>query len=204
MTVIINDPSLAARIRAEREISDAASHDEMWYSNYVMSPLPNNLHQRIVTRLILALRNVVDMDAGDQLFAGVNVTDQEQDWTQNFRVPDVAVVLRDNPLLDRETHLLGGPDFVIEVVSPGDQARAKFPFYAGVGVRELLLVDREPWALELYRLDSGELRPGGRSTVEQPDLLASTVLPLAVRLLPGERRPLIELLRADGTQSWTL
>ena len=37
-----------------------------------------------------------------------------------------------------------------------DKSRKKFGFYKSVGVRELLLVDRHPWALELYRVEAGD------------------------------------------------
>ncbi len=45
MTVLINDPDLARRFRAEREASDASHHDEVWDGVYVVSPNPNNIHQ---------------------------------------------------------------------------------------------------------------------------------------------------------------
>ena len=57
----------------------------------------------------------------------------------------------DNPAEDRETHWYGGPDFAVEILSPFDRSREKFDFYAKVGVRELMLVARRPWKLELYR-----------------------------------------------------
>lgn len=202
MSLIINEPELAAKIKAERLASDASFRDEVWDGVYVVSPIANNEHQRIIIRLIPALQSVVDLASGDQIYAGVNVSDRD-DWTTNYRVPDLAVVLRGNPLEDRDTHVLGGPDFVIEVLSPNDQAREKRPFYARIGVRELLLIDRAPWALELYRLDQDELKPAGRSTPEQPDLLLSTVLPLVFRLVRGKDRPGIEVRRSDGKQAWT-
>jgi len=71
-------------------------------------------------------------------------------------------------------------------------------------VRELLIVDRDPWALELYRLEEGELAPAGRSSVEEPEPLTSVVLPLMFRLVPGADRPSIEVRRTDGTQVWTI
>ena len=58
------------------------------------------------------------------------------------------------------TFWYGGPDFAVEVISPFDRSRKKFEFYARVGVRELLLVNRKPWSLELYRLDRGRAEAG--------------------------------------------
>ena len=69
-------------------------------------------------------------------------------------------------------------------------------------MRELLLIDRDPWALELYRLHDGQLKLVGQSRLEQPDILQSTVLPLTFRLIPGDTRPRIEVRHTDGVQEW--
>jgi hypothetical protein len=118
----------------------------------------------------------------------------------------VAVFLAGTSARNRETHWLGGPDFGVEVISRGDDSRDKLPFYAAVGSRELLLIDRDPWALELYRPGVGGvgLALAGTSTVGGGELLASAVLPLGFRLVAGEGggRPRIEVTHADGAQRW--
>ena len=76
------------------------------------------------------------------VFPGATSAIAPTNWTKNYRCPDVAVFLPGNPAEDRETHWLGGPDFAVEIVSRDDRSRKKFDFYAKVGVRELLLVDR--------------------------------------------------------------
>jgi Uma2 family endonuclease len=204
MTVIIQEPYLAGRIRAEREKSDGAQHDEVWEGAYIVSPIANEEHQWIAVQLLLALREVLDITAGDRMYGGINVSDREEGWLQNYRVPDLAVVLRGNPARNCGTHWCGGPDFVVEILSPNDLARGKRDFYARIGVREFLIVDRDPWALELYRLDGGELKLVGKSTLDEPETLTSSVLPLSFRLVPGEERPMIEVSRTDGAQTWTV
>jgi hypothetical protein len=92
----------------------------------------------------------------------------------------------------------------VEIISEDDRSREKLSFYAAVGVRELLLIDRDPWALELYRLRDGELDGVGRSTLDRPDTLLSTVVPLSFRLVPGDAHPRIEVTRADGGQGWVI
>ena len=91
---------------------------------------------------------------------------------------------------------------MIEIASPYDHTREKIPFYGQIGVRELLIVDRDPWSLDLYRLDGNELRLEGRAVVEEPSILASAVLPLSFRLIPGANRPQIEVTHRDGVQGW--
>jgi Uma2 family endonuclease len=202
MTLIIKDPGFAEMVRAQRELMDDSRRDEVWDGVYIVSPIADNQHQSIVARLFGAILAVIDLDGGDQAFAGVNVSDREEGWRENYRVPDLAVVLRGNPAKDCGTHWCGGPDVVFEIVSPGDLAREKRPFYAEVGVREFWVLDRSPWALELYRLEGGELRPAGTSTPDGSESLTSAVLPLSFRLVPGPDRPRVEVRCVDGNQTW--
>jgi len=58
--------------------------------------------------------------------------------------------------------------------------------------------------LELYRLHDGQLALVGRSRLERPDVLQSTVLPLSFRLIPGDTRPRIEVCHNDGVQQWAV
>lgn len=204
MPVLVNDSALAAQIRSDRAKSDGAQHDEVWEGVYIMSPLPGNEHQTIASLLWLVFHTLVEESHTGITFNGLNVSDREEVWLQNYREPDVGVFLAGNTAKDCGSHWCGGPDLVVEILSPNDLAREKRPFYAGIGVRELLIVDRDPWALELYRLEEGDLALAGRSTVEEPEPLTSVVLPLEFHLVSGPDRPRIEVRRTDGTQVWTI
>ena len=164
-------------------------------------PLANIEHQGIIADLSFAFKSVVSTEA--RVFPGVNVTDQPEDWTKNYRCPDVVVYLPGTTAVYLATHTLGGPDFAVEVVSKGDRSRDKLDFYASVNVRELLLVDRFPWALELHRLREGKYDLVGRSTLEGQVELASEVLPLSFRLVPGADRPLIAIAERGGDRRWS-
>src|SRR5262245_28711211 len=87
------------------------------------------------------------------VYAGVNISDREVNWTDNYRFPDVAVFEAGNRAKNCGSHFCGGPDLAIEIVSHGDRSRQKLGFYAQVGVRELWIVDREPWKTEIYERD---------------------------------------------------
>ena len=132
----------------------------------------------------------------------VNVSDREEDWEFNYRIPDFAVFLKGSKAKNCGTHWCGGPDFLSEILSPKDKAREKLPFYEELSVREVLLIDRGPWALELYRLRNKKLRLVAKSTLKNPVWLESTVLPLRFRLVPGQGRPHIEIMHTDGAQRW--
>ena len=162
MTMLVTDPSLEERLILERQRTGADRYDEIWEGIYVMSPIANVEHQRIVTRLAAVLQEVVGWSGQGEVFAGLNFSDRGHDWEHNYRVPDVGVFLRGTTAEDLETHWRGPADFLVEVTSPGDRSREKLPFYGRLGVRELLIVDRDDWSLELYRLDAGELRSQGR------------------------------------------
>ena len=77
------------------------------------------------------------------------------------------------------------------------------PFYGIEGVRGLLIIDRDPWALALYQLDEDQhLKLASQSDLEQSAVLASSVLPLTFRLTSGEQRLSIEVLHIDQSKSW--
>jgi len=67
-----------------------------------------------------------------------------------------------------------------------------------------LILDRDPWALELYRLGAGRLELVGTSAPDRPDALTSAVLPLTFRLVPGPERPRIEVSGTGGAPAWLI
>jgi hypothetical protein len=203
MTMIVLDPSEQRRLKRERALTGADCFDEVWDGVYMMSPLVNNEHQFLALELAHVIRAVVNVPRDGLVFAGCNVSDRETGWKKNYRCPDVAVFLTGNSAQDCGTHWFGGPDFAAEVVSPGDRSRDKPDFYAGVGVRELLIIDRKPWRLELYRLNPRMRRPT-KASPKQPTLLRSAVLPLtfSIRGQKPKPRPEIVIATSAGGQTW--
>lgn len=202
MKVVILDPDEKKRIIRRRQLTGADRFDEVWDGVYVVSPSPDNEHQKLAVKLTSAIDQALCGDNSIQVYPVVNVSDRKDDWKKNYRCPDAAIFREDNPARDCGTHWFGGPDFAVEILSPRDRSRRKLPFYAKVGVRELLLIDRKPWTLELYRLRERTLELVGKSAPETSETLASEVLPLMFRLLPAEPRPRIELSRTDSDRSW--
>ena len=146
MTMLIQDRLAAGKILEQRRASGNDRWDEVWDEVYILMPNPNIEHQDIATGLSAIFRAVVDWSGLGKSYQGVNVSDRADDWTKNYRCPDVAVYLTGNPAIAKGAYWLGGPDFAVEVISPDDRSREKFDFYARVGVRELLLIDRNPGA----------------------------------------------------------
>ena len=202
MSIIIQDRDVARKFLQQRRESGHDRWDEVWDGVYNLMPNPNVEHQSIATRFTMPLGPVVMWPELGRVFQGVNVSDQSEDWTRNYRCPDVAVYLTENPASLRGAYMQGGPDFAVEIISPDDRTREKFAFYHRVGVREFLLIDRDPWSLELYQRDDAAWKLVGTSKPEQPDSLKSAVLPLAFCLEPGEPRPKIVVTHSDGLQEW--
>ena len=176
MPGLVCDPiELDALIRRRQE-TGADRDDEVWEGLYVMSPLATPEHQRIAFELSAILIEVVTRKKLGIVYGSSNVTDQEFDWTHHYRCRDVVMVLKESAHRYRDIGptLLGGPDFLIEVRSPEDKTFEKLDFYASIGVRELLVVDRDTKALRLFRLNAGRLLE--RSSTD--GWFASEVVPL--------------------------
>jgi Uma2 family endonuclease len=202
MTTLIIDPEWEEMVLEERRASGADRYDEVWDGVYVMSPMANDEHQEIGTRLAGIYDYVLGWDARCQVRAGVNVSDRKDNWRKNYRVPEVAVFLAGTKAINKRTHWLGGPDQAVEVISPADRTRDNLPFYEKVGTREVLLVDRDPWTLELYRLRGKKLRLIGKCTLDEPAVLQSSVLPLSYTLVSGKPRPKIQVTHRETGQKW--
>jgi Uma2 family endonuclease len=203
MPLLVNDAGLEEELIADRRARGIDGFDEVWDGVYVMAPLANDEHQEIVAGFVALLVNVVKLTGLGEVRPGANISNLRSDWTRNFRVPDVLVFLKGTAAENRDSHWVGGPDFAIEIVSPGDQSREKLAFYSEVGVRELLIIDRDPWQLELFRLEAGVLKSAAIATVENAVQIQSQIVPITMSLIPQQPRPGI-LVQPRNGQAWTI
>lgn len=199
--VVVLDREQQRLLLRRRRAMGGDRYDEVWNGVYVMSPAPDPEHQDLATLLSAALVSIVGAPEHGRVQVGTNVSDREHGWEKNYRCPDVAVFLPGNPARDVGSHWFGGPDLAVEIISRNDRSRKKFRFYAKVGVREVLLVDRKPWLTELYGRD-GEWELVGVSSLDQPTALQSEVMPLSFRLVPGTPRAQVKVTRRDGGECW--
>ena len=113
---------------------------------------PGIPHQKVVQRLLRYLvPRVLDAGLGELLIAPLDVELSPKTVLQ----PDVVIVL--NAGLDKvtETHVIGAPDLVIEVVTPRTAVydrTVKREAYALAGVAEYWLVDRTDRTVEVLTL----------------------------------------------------
>ena len=94
-----------------------------------MVPPPSSLHETVATELMFALKPIADRMGLVVRMATSGLFGSEK----NYRIPDV--------LLARPHHMsergFEAAEVVVEVLSPNDESRDKFAFYASRGVREV-------------------------------------------------------------------
>lgn len=179
MSLVINDEAISRALVEQRRGSGLDQYDEVWEGVYVMSPMANNEHQDLVTEIAAVIKTVVDWKGLGRTLAGANVSDRRDDWKENYRVPDVLVFSENSSAIDCVTHWFGGPDLAIEIVSPGERVLEKLAFFAQVGTKELIVIDRNPWQLTLYqRKSNGKLVPVNVCSHASRSVLLSDVVPI--------------------------
>ena len=107
---------------------------------YAMSPSPNTRHQRLSGDLYLKIGNYIRDNKGkcQVFFAPFDVKLTDEDTVQ----PDIFVVCDPDKLDEQKCN--GAPDWVIEILSPGNSEHdtvQKLSLYMKTGVREYWIVD---------------------------------------------------------------
>jgi Uma2 family endonuclease len=133
--------------------------DEMWEGVLHMAPAPANEHQRIVGELLYFLMGLLRRTGRGTIRVGINVFDESSPLA-NYRIPDLTFVAAGREALFAEDGIRGGgPDAVIEVRSPHDESYEKLPFFAKLGVSEVIVVDRDTKQVEVFRLGGQGYQP---------------------------------------------
>ena len=133
---------------AERRAKGLDRRDEMWEGVLHMTPPPSVEHQRILDDLIFFLKQLPTATRGT-VRSGIGVFRADKD----YRVPDLTFVRSGREALFHEAGIrAGGPDAVIEIRSPDDETYEKLPFFAAIGTREVVVIDRDTKRVEIFRL----------------------------------------------------
>jgi len=125
MSMVVLDNYEERTPREKRKSTGADRWDEVWDGVTMVMPLPDDEHQGIVSGLIYIFETMIGRVRLGRVRPGVNVSDRDGDWEQNYRGPDVVVFLEHTTAVNRGSYGLGGPDFAVEVVSKGDRSREK-------------------------------------------------------------------------------
>ena len=199
MPMLVLDPELAKEYRERFD-----RFTETWDGVDVVPPMPNDEHQELQLALCVPLYDLIQVSGLGQVRPGVNVARRHQNWRTDYRGPDVVVYLNSNPAVNHGSHWVGGPDFLVEIISEGEDPHAKFAFYAAVNTREVLVVERNPWAIELFTLAEGALVSAGRSDVANGQVLTSTAVGLTFKLVAGTPRLKIEVTHPASGKRWVV
>ena len=137
-----------------RRRTGADQWDEMWEGVLHMAPSPNREHQDLEFELESWLRRYWAEPNGCRVYHQINISDPGT-WPNNYRVPDLVLITPERFDIDCNTYFDGGPDAIVEIRSPGDEAYEKLDFYAKVGVGEVWIIDRDSRRTEIYELVDG-------------------------------------------------
>lgn len=140
-----------------RRRTGADKFDEMWEGVLHMIPAPTVEHQEFEGALETWLRSQWAAATGGRVLHNVNVSGGD-DWQEDYRVPDLVLILPHHFDIVRATHLHGPPSVVVEIRSPDDETYEKFDFYAALGVPEIWVVHRDTKVPELHELAEGAYR----------------------------------------------
>lgn len=146
-------PALEAAL-AERRRLGQDRLDEVWQGEYHMVPGPHPRHARASTALLIALHPhavAAGLTGGPESNVGA---------PDDYRVPDQVWVRG-----VADDLYLATAAIVVEVLSPGDESRQKFDFFATHDVEEVVIVDPESRQLEWYVLAQGAYQRVDRSAV---------------------------------------
>ena len=120
---------------------------------------PSQIHQTILTELLVSIRNYLRKKGGDcQVFPAPFVV-KLSDSPLNFVQPDLMVVCDKDKLDGKRCN--GAPDFIIEIVSPGnpsDDYIRKLYHYQNAGVREYWIVDPRTEKVIVYHLEQPDFQ----------------------------------------------
>jgi len=134
---------------AQRRAWGLDRRDEMWDGVLHMTPAPSVEHQRILDELIAFLTRHLSTTGRGTLRSGINVFRAPKD----YRIPDLTFIAAGHePILHDDGVRDGGPDAAIEIRSPDDETYEKLPFYAAIGTREVVVIDRDTKHPEIFRL----------------------------------------------------
>jgi len=141
---------------ARRRQTGVDRYDELWEGVLHMAPAPAYEHQRIVSAIDRFLGPLCERCVRGMLAPGINVFGEASE-SQDYRIPDLTfVAAARQDIIAPDGIRGGGPDGVIEIRSPEDESYDKLPFFARLGVREVIVVDRDTKETEIYRLAGRE------------------------------------------------
>ena len=150
---------------------------------FKMSPAPSNDHQEIALNIASELRNFLKNKFCKVYIAPFDVRLVREEKTdkkiKTVVQPDVCVICDQSKLTDQRG-CLGAPDLVVEILSPGNNAKEikiKYDLYEEFGVKEYWVVYPSEQSLVKYILNKeGKFISEGRAFTAG-DKITTPILP---------------------------
>lgn len=153
-----------------------------------VTPAPSSPHQRVSRNIELILgQHVKKRKLGATYYAPFDAILSKNTVVQ----PDILFVSRERLKLVSERGIEGGPDLIVEILSPKTRRVdrvSKMRVYAKAGVREYWLVDPRIKTAEVFSLEKGKWTLVAALTEEET---------LRSPLLPDLEIPLAEIFAED-------
>ena len=149
---------------------------------FQMSPAPSSAHQRISSRLHLAIGNFLVGNKCEVFTApfDVRLPRKSNNDKDIFTVVQPDMFVNCDPSKIDERGCLGAPDVVIEILSPSNnkkELKYKHELYQEAGVKEYWIVDSREKSLQIYLLTNEKLLASGHLYAEDNDVVTTPVLP---------------------------
>ena len=159
-----------------------------------MSPAPNRVHQKLAGYIHVRLDNFLNGKSCEVYGAPFDVRFPQKTKSDKQIItvlqPDVCVICDPAKLDDRGC--IGAPDIVVEVLSPGNNAKElkkKYEVYEESGVKEYWIVSPQDQWVRSYTLTEGKYQ-------ESPYLVSGDTLESSV--LPGFSLNIGDLFKGIG------
>jgi Uma2 family endonuclease len=147
---------------------------ELVDGEFFVSPSPRTRHQALLGKLYRILAEWTESHLAGTVFpAPTDVVLSKHDVVQ----PDIFFISKARLSIITELNIQGAPDFIIEILSPGEEKRdmvIKKALYEKYGVKEYWIVDPDAQTISAYDLKSSRFVL--RKTFKTKETIASFVL----------------------------
>lgn len=188
----------------ERRRRGLDRRDEVWEGLLHMVPPPHSDHQELNDEVGLFFRlhwqhlglGRTLPETGVKRPGTLDALDLGEGVPRDYRTPDRSFLLPGSDQRLQGGWIVGPPDAVLEIRSPRDETLEKLPWYFDLGVREVLLIDRDTREVEVRTRGASGFEP------VPPDAdgwVRSQTLRTELRREPavGDARPALVLRRTD-------
>ncbi|WP_013321635.1 Uma2 family endonuclease [Gloeothece verrucosa] len=177
--MLITEPSPIRWTTADLELfPDDDKRYEIIDGELFVTRAPHLRHQQVCVRIATQLEIWSNQtDLGITAFAPGIIFSEDDNV-----IPDLIWASRERlaEIMDEAGHLIGAPELIVEVLSPGEKQekrdrQLKLKLYSVQGVQEYWIVDRHLQKIEIYRREKAILKLV--ATLFKTDILTSPLLP---------------------------